>query len=374
METAMKASTLQENLKAGLSLVYRAVASRANLPVLSNVLIAAEPTGKIRLEATNLEIGVVAWIGAKVEQAGAITIPAKLLSDLVSSFPVTERVELSLAEESQTLNVKCGRLESNLKGIAAEDFPVVPKFGGGGVEIPGVKLLTLIDQVVFAAAKDEARPILTGVQVKLEEDKITMAAADGFRLSVASQNGLSGLDTDQVIIPARALAELGKIVKEDELVTVVIQPARRQILFHTADWDMTSQLIEGNFPDYSQIIPKAHTTRTVVDTAAFLKAVKVSSLFARDSANIVKLAIQPGKVTLFATSAELGDNVAELDASVDGEALEIAFNCKYLADALNVMDAAQVVIETSVASSPGLFKPVGDERFSCTIMPMHISR
>lgn len=374
METVtIKASTLQENLKAGLSLVSRAVASRATLPILGNVLLAAEPEGKIRLEATNLEIGVVAWIGAKVEQPGAITVPARLLSDLVNSFP-PERVDLSLAEESQTLNVKCGRLESNLKGIAAEDFPVVPKFGGGGVEIPGVKLLTLIDQVVFAAAKDEARPILTGVQVKLEEDKITMAAADGFRLSVASQNGLAGLDTEQVIIPARALAELGKIVKEDELVTVVIQPARRQILFHTADWDLTSQLIEGKFPDFNQIIPKSHTTRTVVDTAAFLKAVKVSSLFARDSANIVKLAIQPGKVTLFATSAELGDNVAELDASVDGEALEIAFNCKYLADALNVMDAAQVVIETSVASSPGLFKPVGDERFSHVIMPMHISR
>jgi DNA polymerase-3 subunit beta len=241
----------------------------------------------------------------------------------------------------------------------------------------------MIDQVVFAAATDESRPILTGVLVQFNDDNLTMAAADGFRLSVKATTLKQNFgDIMEVIIPARALMELGRITGDQEQpVEVIITPARKQILFHLQDVDLVSQLIEGKFPDYNQIIPKGYATRSVMDTGSLLKAARVSHLFARDSANIVKLEITPtgdelmnGRITLVATSAELGDNVADVDASIEGNPMEIAFNAKYLIDVLSIIDSPQVVLETSAASSPGVLRPIGDDKFTHVIMPMHISR
>jgi DNA polymerase-3 subunit beta len=241
----------------------------------------------------------------------------------------------------------------------------------------------MIDQVVFAAATDESRPILTGVLVQFNEDRLTMAAADGFRLSVKATTLKQNFgDLSELIIPARALMELARVSADQEQpVEVIITPARKQILFHMQDVDLVSQLIEGKFPDYNQIIPKGYTTRTVMETNSFLKAVRVSHLFARDSANIVKLEITPsgdelmnGRVTLVATSAELGDNVADVDASIEGNPVEIAFNAKYLIDVLSIIDSPQVVLETSAPASPGVIRAIGDDKFTHVIMPMHISR
>ncbi len=254
----------------------------------------------------------------------------------------------------------------------------------------------MIKQVVFAAATDESRPVFTGVLLQFNEDNLTMVAADGFRLSVKvttiNQNvvdtleeiGLSG-DADnghapRLIIPARALTELSRVSTDQEQpIELIITPARRQILFHLQDVELISQLIEGEFPDYNRIIPPGHTTRSVLDTANFLKAVRVSHLFARDAANIVRLEITPsgdelmnGRITLMATSAELGDNVADVDASIEGDAVEVAFNAKYLIDVLSIIDSPQFALETSTSSSPGVFRPIGDENFTHVIMPMHI--
>ncbi|GAB4446502.1 MAG: DNA polymerase III subunit beta [Anaerolineae bacterium] len=380
----MQVSCLQENLAKGLSIVGRAVASRSTLPVLSNVLLATD-NGQLKLAATNLEIGINCWVGAKVAQEGAITVPARLLSDFVNSLP-PERIDLKLDESTQTLNLRCARFESNIKGIDAQEFPIVPTAASGGdavIRLEPSSLRAMIDQVVFAAATDESRPILTGVLVQFNDDNLTMAAADGFRLSVKATTLKQNFgDVMEVIIPARALMELGRITGDQEQpVEVIITPARKQILFHLQDVDLVSQLIEGKFPDYNQIIPKGYATRSVMDTNSFLKAVRVSHLFARDSANIVKLEITPtgdelmnGRITLVATSAELGDNVADVDASIEGNPMEIAFNAKYLIDVLSIIDSPQVVLETSAASSPGVIRPIGDDKFTHVIMPMHISR
>jgi len=380
----MQVSCLQENLAKGLSIVGRAVASRSTLPVLSNVLLATD-NGQLKLAATNLEIGINCWVGAKVAQEGAITVPARLLSDFVNSLP-PERIDLKLDESTQTLNLRCARFESNIKGIDAQEFPIVPTAASGGdavIRLEPSSLRAMIDQVVFAAATDESRPILTGVLVQFNDDNLTMAAADGFRLSVKATTLKQNFgDVMEVIIPARALMELGRITGDQEHpVEVIITPARKQILFHLQDVDLVSQLIEGKFPDYNQIIPKGYATRSVMDTNSFLKAVRVSHLFARDSANIVKLEITPtgdelmnGRITLVATSAELGDNVADVDASIEGNPMEIAFNAKYLIDVLSIIDSPQVVLETSAASSPGVIRPIGDDKFTHVIMPMHISR
>lgn len=379
----MQVSCLQENLAKGLSIVGRAVASRSTLPVLSNVLLATDGE-KLKLSATNLEIGINCWVGAKVVQEGAITIPARLLSEFVNSLP-PERIDIKLDQDTQTLNLKCARIESNIKGIDAQEFPIVPTAtnGDASLKLDPISLRTMIDQVVFAAATDESRPILTGVLVQFNENNLTMAAADGFRLSVkAAALKQNFSDMSEVIIPARALMELARVSGDQEQpVEVIITPARKQILFHLQDIDLVSQLIEGKFPDYNQIIPKGYTTRTVLETNNFLKAVRVSHLFARDSANIVKLEINPsgdelmnGRVTLVATSAELGDNVADIDASIEGNQIEIAFNAKYLMDVLSIIDSPQVVLETSAPASPGVLRPIGDEKFTHVIMPMHISR
>ncbi|MFN8459376.1 MAG: DNA polymerase III subunit beta, partial [Anaerolineae bacterium] len=233
----MQLSCLQENLAKGLSIVGRAVASRSTLPVLSNVLLATDGE-KLKLSATNLEIGINCWVGAKVAQEGAITVPARLLSEFVNSLP-PERIDIKLDQDTQTLNLKCARIESNIKGIDAQEFPIVPTATNGDatLKLDPTSLRAMIDQVVFAAATDESRPILTGVLVQFNEDNLTMAAADGFRLSVKSavlKQNFS--DMSEVIIPARALMELARVSGDQEQpVEVIITPARKQILFHLQD-------------------------------------------------------------------------------------------------------------------------------------------
>jgi DNA polymerase-3 subunit beta len=385
----MKVSCLQENLTKGLNIVGRAVANRTTLPVLSNVLLATD-NGRLKLSATNLEIGINCWLGAKVEEDGAITVPARLLTEFVNSLP-PERIDLNLDLDTQTLNLKCARFESNIKGIDAQEFPIVAAGTDGedSLKLDPNSLRTMIEQVEFAAATDESRPILTGVLVQFNEDKLTMAAADGYRLSVRSATLIQNApEVVEVVIPARALTELARIsVDQEEPVEVIITPARKQILFRLSNIDLVSQLIEGNFPDYKQIIPSSYATRSLLDTQSFLKAVKVAGLFARESANIVKLEITPGqdeatgaghlsggRIRFSANSAELGDNASEVDAAIIGNPVEIAFNAKYMIDVLSIIDTPQVALETTEEANPGVINPVGDDEFTHIIMPMHINR
>jgi DNA polymerase-3 subunit beta len=307
---------------------------------------------------------------------------------------------MQLDEATQTLNIRCARFESNIKGIDAQEFPAVATATEDDIAIrlEPESLRTMIKQVVFAAATDESRPVFTGVLLQFQDDKLTMAAADGFRLSVkvtslnqditdalaevglVSKGSKGGGKAPSLIIPARALMELARIAADHEQpINMIIAPNRRQILFNLQDVELISQLIEGDFRDYKRIIPNARVTRTVIDTASFLKAVRISHLFARDAANIVRLEVVPsgdelmsGRVTLMATSADLGDNVADVDASIEGEAIEIAFNAKYLIDVLSIMDSPQFSLETTTASNSGVFKAIGDENFTHVIMPMHI--
>jgi DNA polymerase-3 subunit beta len=380
----VKISCLQENLARGLATVGRAVAARSTLPVLSNILLESDE-GRLRLAATNLEIGVNCWIGGRIEEEGRITVPARLLTEFVNSLPPGQ-IDMELNERTQTLNLKCARFEANIKGIDASEFPDVPTAdsldGQNHLHLEPEIFRRMIDQVVFAAATDESRPILTGVLAKFHQGGLTMAAADGFRLSVTAAD--VGVDLDEavnIIIPARALAELSRIsADEEEPIDLIITPQRNQILFHLSNTDLVSQLIEGKFPDYNQIVPKGHTTRTLVSTQELLKAVKVAFLFARDAANIIRFNVvpgselTPGQVIVTGTSAEFGDNVSELDASIEGDEIEIAFNARYMIDALSVAGTPEVAVETSTPSSPGVIRPVGGDDFLCVVMPMHITR
>lgn len=370
----MRVSCLQENLAKGLSTVGRAVATRSTLPVLSNVMLAADQ-GRLKLSATDLEIGINCWIGAQVEEEGAITVPARLLIDFVNALPA-ERIDMELNVRTQELHLRCARYEANIKGIDAQEFPLIPTANDGDYQLalePSL-LRQMIGQVAFAAATDESRPILTGVLVKFDGPQLTMAAADGFRLSVRHARLESPApEPVSVIIPARALAELGRISSDEELpISLSITSSRSQALFHLSNADLVSQLIEGRFPDYDQIVPKRYDARTTVSTDEFLKACRTANIFARSEANIVRVRIGEDRMVIAASSAEMGDNVSEIDAQVAGEPIEIAFNVRFLIDVLSVADAAQVVLETTTTSDPGVIKPVGTEDFVHVIMPMHI--
>jgi len=383
----VKISCLQENLARGLAVVGRAVATRSPLPILSNILLETDQ-GRLRLAATNLEIGINCWIGARIEEEGSVTIPARLLTEFVNSLPPGQ-IDMELTRRTQTLNLKCARFEANIKGLDPSEFPNVPtadSIGGqpqGALHLKADAFRRMIDQVVFAAATDESRPILTGVLTHFHQGGLTLAAADGFRLSVTTADVGVGVDeTISVIVPARALAELNRVGGEQEApIELIITPTRNQILFHLSDIDLVSQLIDGNFPDYKQIVPKSWQTQTVVSTQELLKAVKVAFLFARDAANIIRLHVVPGSeltpgyVSVAGTSAELGDNVSELDVTgISGTEIEIAFNARYMIDALSVAGTAEVALETTSSSSPGVIRPVGGEDYLCVIMPMHITR
>jgi DNA polymerase-3 subunit beta len=380
---------LQENLSRGLNIVGRAVSPRSTLPVLGNILLATDE-GRLKLAATNLEIGISCWIGAKVEDDGAVTVPSRLLGEFVNQLPA-ERIDMDLSVRTLMLNLKCARYDTNIKGIDASEFPIIPTSDGAdAIRIEADTLRKMINQVVFAAATDESRPTLTGVNARFNGNRLTLAATDGFRLAVrGTELATTVPEKTEVIIPARALSELSRIIGllpktdgEAQMVEITIASARNQILFHLPDVDMVSQLIDANFPNYEAIIPKSFATRTIIDTQATLRALRVANLFARDSSNIVRFQMTPGhdgapaSLTMTATSAESGDNLANLDAIIEGPEGEIAFNGRYMLDVLSVIDEPQIALETTRASAPGVVRPVGvgPEEFTCVVMPMHISR
>jgi DNA polymerase-3 subunit beta len=377
----MKVSCLQENLAKGLSIVGRAVSSRSTLPVLANVLLATDE-GRLKLSATNLEIVITCWIGAKVETEGAITVPARTFSDLVNALS-PDRIDMTLDEKTNTLHLESARTEANLKGIDASEFPIVPEPSADNrFQVETEILKNMIDQVAFAAATDDARPTLTGVLTKLADDKITMAATDGFRLSIKSTK-LADFSADpiEVIIPARALNELSRIVDDEtDKIFISMPEGRNQVVFDMENIVLVTQLIDGNFPDFQPVIPQRFATRTILNAGEFSKACKMAEIFARESSHTARVRIEPGNelmpgyATISATSAETGDNVAQIDATVEGDEIEIAFNVRYMGQVLAVMGTPQVALETTLSTEPGVIKPVGDDDFVHIIMPMHFGQ
>jgi DNA polymerase III subunit beta len=379
---SMKVTCAQENLAKGLSIVGRAVSNRSTYPVLANVLIAAESHDRLKLSATNFEIAITCWLGANVEQFGALTIPARTLTDLVNNLPA-EPVTLLMDEQTQTMNLACRRVEANIKGIDYNEFPILPEVDGENrIKMETAVLKEMIGQVTFAAASDDTRPTLTGIHTSFDGDKITMAATDGFRLSVKRGSLVDYVNTPfSAIIPARALNELARVASEDqEFVYISLPEGRNQIVFDMESILVIVQLVDGSFPDYTAVLPKNYRTRTILNTAEFTKACKTADIFAREASHTARVRIEPGdeitpdRTTITATSTEMGDNVTQIDANISGEAVEIAFNVKYMTDVLNVLNTPQVAIETTNAMEPGVIKPVGRDDFTHVIMPMHFNR
>ena len=379
----MKVIVQQQQLAHGVNVVFRAVTSRSTLPVLSNILIKTDK-GRLRLSATNLELGISAWIGAKVSDEGGLTVPSRTFSDLVNNLP-NEEVTLTVDERTQSLNVKCGTLNTDIKGISAEEFPPMPTPDDDtAIPLNVENFKEMIQRVAFAASTEDSRPNLTGVHMTFQGDTLEMAATDGYRISISKAViGHKPPQNLEALIPARALSELSRIaVNGDETLLMSFPAGRGQVIFHLKDAELVSQLIEGNFPNYLAIVPTSFKTHTVLNTAQLLKACKQTEIIAREGSYIARLDIQPEggstgsspQLEISAASEQTGSSEVIVDASVDGVPLLISFNIRFLREVLEVIKTTNVLLETNAANTPGMLCPVGDESFRHIIMPMNVNR
>ncbi len=386
----MRVVCLQENLSKALNVVGRAVATRTTLPVTQNILLATDQ-GRLKLTATNLEIAITTWVGGKVEAEGALTIPARILTDFVSSLPEGQ-VEIVMTTKPLGIHLACGRFEGRVLGTDAEEFPPIPTVEGGvGITIAPKALRSAIEQVAFAAATEDSRPVLTGVNMEVENDQVTFAAADGFRLAVRTATLASPVsEAVGFIVPGRTFKEVDRLLVDQELpVEFMVTPQRSQAMFKLKNVELVTQLIQGAFPNYRQLMPQSYGTRTVMASQDFARAVRSASIFARDGSGIVRVQVFPaakgatGKVVVSARAEELGDNTGEIDAEVEGTEAKIAFSSKYLTDVLSIIGTERLALDTTTASSPGVIRPVvsgkkgegpavASESYTHVVMPMFV--
>ena len=376
----MRIQTSQLALERGLSLVSHAVATRHSLDQLRHVHLAASEDG-VTLTATDTEIALIANIDASVSEPGAITIPHKFLHELVTSLGGGE-TEISVSPDSLVAQIRAtDSNESSIHGMSAESYPNIPGVGAGDlIKIVASEFREALRHVVFAAATDDGRPVLTGVHFRFKGEQMTLAAADGFRLAVYDMRVISELTEPlEITIPARALRELERILSDDDgTVELYLHGDRSYVRFHLATTQMTAQLIQGNYPTYDQLIPSEYQTRVVLPGDALKQSVKSAAVFARESSGIVRLRFHGGAngdagITLTARADEMGDHRGQVSATVEGEDSRIAYNVRYLQEALQVASRqAEIAMETSGPSNPGVFRVVGRENYVHVLMPMFV--
>ncbi|MBU1083332.1 DNA polymerase III subunit beta [Patescibacteria group bacterium] len=361
----MKISVSLDRFKKGLGVVERIVASKSTLPILNNVLIRAEDS-QVVLSATDLEMGVNYYLGGKVETAGSITVPGRVLGNFINSLSDDK---ITLEEKSNVLYAKTERSEASLNGMPADDFPTVPKVEGKEVlSINSQILKAAINEVAFSASLDESRPILTGVYFVISNGLLKMAATDSFRLSEKTIKVNSSEDAS-FIIPIKTIYELQRMMTLSEDVKIII--SENQIMFTLTDLELTSRIIEGEYPDYEQVVPKAFKTTAILNTGELASNVKSASFFAKENANNVKLLFKPNSLEVEATSSQLGNFKSNLTGQITGEENEISFNTKYLLDVLDKINTEEVSIELVGKLNPGVIKPVSkDANVMYIIMPL----
>lgn len=365
----MKLSVLQENLVKGLSIVSRLATSKTQLPVLANILLITEK-GKLKLSATDLETGINFYLGAKIEKEGAITIPAKVLFEFISSLSADK---VNLETKGDSLQILSGNSKAEINGIGAAEFPKIPGFSGKPTLSFAVETFKeMVDQVAFAAATDEGRPVLTGVRVAVENNNLVLAATDGYRLSVKELKDLKAGELKKVlIIPARTLQEVSRI-KEEGRVKILLMKKGNQMIFGFEDVEVVTRLIEGEFPAFEKIIPQEKKTSLIAEREELLKAVKIAAIFARETANIVKFSILNSQFSISANGPQVGSNESVVEAKIEGEENKIAFNFRYLLDFLSSIISEEIIFEMTGPLNPGVFKSKGDPSLLHIIMPVRV--
>jgi DNA polymerase-3 subunit beta len=308
-----------------------------------------------------------------------VTLPAKILTEFVAQLH-DDKLDMELDTATQTLTVRCGPYHDvKIKGIGANEFPPLPaREEGLKLVIDQAALLPAIEQTVVAASSDDGRPVLTGVLSQLDGEKLTLAATDGHRLAVkvikATSEGDAGEEgTNAVIIPARALTELSRVLKGDGTVEMWLGRSRNHVFFTVPGVEVMSRLIEGTYPNYSQVIPEQSNTTITVSTKDLHERTRGVSIFARDSANVVRIKTEAGEISISANTSEVGSSEASVSAEIEGADIQIAFNSRYLLDVLGLVGSDKVAMGFNGPLSPGVVKPAGKDDYTYVIMPVRVA-
>lgn len=383
----MKASVLLDNLRDALSIASRAVDRSPILPILGYILVEADAEGsRLNITCSTFDLSISTWLGAKVEVPGRITLPSRTLIDLVKPFSAN-RVNIELDNETHTAQIRCGTQAVNLRGISADEFPPITHYNQQVSEgedpiasftIWGAVLREMIQQTSFAAAKDEIRPVLAGIYVCAEDNELTMAASDGYRLAVRTATLESPIPKQEFIIPVSSMVALTRIIQDGEHDVVVgLSNKHHAVTFATQKSLLTSQLVDGRFPDYKAIFPKSHATSMVADREEFMRICQLASVFSQDNANNTELHLSvadngniPSSLAIKGKSAQRGSSEGLLGVRAEGDNVEVSFNVKYLIEGVGMMKSEDVMIQMNGAEMPVLVKPEAREDFDYLIMPM----
>jgi DNA polymerase III subunit beta len=377
----MRFSVLQQDLHRGLGIVNRAVPGRTTRPILTNICVAAEG-GRLRLFATDEEMGIVSWIPATIHEEGATAIPAKLLCDFVGSLqPGQLEFTVTVGQnDAYAIRVRSQRGVANIRGFDPTEFPLVPSAAGGEppAQLEAATLKEMISAVIEAAGEDIQHPVFTGVLVQVRGQQLTLVAADRQRLARRRDTlGIDAGDRPDILIPAQTLSDLIRILPAQGKVAMAVTPKGSQVIFTTEQLQLSSRLIEGKFPDYTQILPKEHATRAVIGTAALASLVKEVWPFAEGNKHVVVLSLtggageslDPGQLVLEATAQDLGDTTRYISATVDGPDQRIIYDIRHLMDALEVIKTPEITIELTSEAKPGVIRPIGGVDFVTVITP-----
>lgn len=367
----MKLDILQENLKNAVSVVSRVLVTKPQMPILANILLETKD-GQLVLTVSNLETTVTLAIGAKIETPGTFTVPGRTLGEVMAGLTAEK---ITLTAEENNLLIAGGKFKAKIAGLPAADFPKLTndneKAAVAVWEFSKTDFLKIINQVLFAAATDDSRASLTGIFFKPGPDGLVLAATDGFRLSVVTLPKIKNKEVESFLLPAKALLEIARIIDEKITLTLV----SHQVIFTTGEIKIYCRCIAGKFPEFEKIIPANSSLKIVAATEELNKAVKLAAIFARDSANIVKLKIQKSKLKIFANAPQTGENETELEIETEkggDEEFSIAFNYRYLLDFLNNTNSQEFTAEFNDPLSSGVFRLPSDPHFLHLIMPVRV--
>lgn len=370
----MKLQILQENIEKAVSIASRFSSSKAQLPILGNILLSARKN-KLFVSSTNLEISSSIQIGAKIEKEGEISIPSKLIFDVVSNLP-KETIEMS--SENEHLKISATGFSSDILGMDSTDFPKIPYYidEKEAIEIKRDLFTESIGKILFAASVDETRPVLTGVLFIMGNNKLTLVATDGFRLSKKTiPLGNYKEKSTSIVIPKGVLGEVGRGIFDVENVSLELNEKEKQVLFGLGDTVITSRLLEGEYPDFERIIPKETSVNIFIDKEELFRAVKLASVFARDSSNVIKIKVLKESVKVSAESGQAGSQETKVDAKIEKEGkedFEISFNYRYIEDFISSVSGDEVKMGFNDSASAGVFRDTTDSNYLHLIMPVKV--
>jgi len=364
----MQLICLQENFKKVLNIAERIIGRSLTLPILNNILLSTEKN-KLKISSTNLEIGINCWLSGKIEKEGSITVPAKLISSFVNNLP---NKKILLKTKNNQLEVKCENYKSVINSLSSDDFPIIPKITENPlIKIKGSVLKNNFAQVVDMVSFSESRPEISGVYMEFNNNSIKLAATDSFRLAEKNiEINDKKLNKQFIIIPQKTVQELIRILGEDDIDVDIIL-SHNQVLFDLGDVQIISRLIDGQYPDYQQIIPDKFITQVVVNKAELINNIKIASLFSEKNNNI-NFSIKPDKsiIEVSAKSGDIGENKSQLEAKIEGKGLDIILNSRYFLDGLNNIFSDKVIIGLNADTKPVVVRPFGDINYTYVIMPI----